>query len=289
MNTRPRFRFASALVLLSLAAPAHASDMAATNAVLAASTALPAMKEIINRESEFIHRFYEPDHPSGRTMILMHGSGGDETTLVSLASKIAPNATLLGIRGRVVQNGVKRWYARLTPTEFDQKDIRSEAKAFATFLDRIADKHDLDLSEATFLGYSNGANLIAALTQIYPDLVQQAVLLRPMPVLSETKTVDLTDSSFLTIVGEKDKLYAPFAPKLESMLRQCGAEVDARTIRSGHGIGEEDARIAAEWLARMEGRPQPFAAQKQAISATMLADSVLSSPPVPRTDKGEAR
>ena len=245
MASRPSLALALVLMLLPLAGPARAADGAGATAMLQ-QAALSV--ETVTREAAFVHRLFQPEKPSGRVLILMHGSGGDETTLVSLASRIAPDATLVGIRGRVVQDGVKRWYRRMTPTEFDQQDVRAEAAAFAGFLRDIARERKLDLSAATFLGYSNGANLIAALTQLHPDLVRRAVLLRPMPVLAKTAEVNLSDTRILTIAGENDRLYFPFAPRLVSLLRGCGANVDARVIASGHGIGDEDARIAAEWL-----------------------------------------
>jgi phospholipase/carboxylesterase len=245
MATRRTLFLSSFLALAAAATPSLAVESPVTTAMLQQAS---VSTEVVTRESGFVHRLYRPEKPSDRTIIMMHGSGGDETTLAALAASIAPDATLIGIRGRVVQNGVKRWYKRITPTEFDQQDVRAEADAFVSFLTTMAKEQDLDLSKVTFLGYSNGANLIAALSQLHPGVVRKAVLLRPMPVLAEAQQVDLSDSRFLTIAGENDKLYYPFAPKLETMLRGCGASVEARVIRSGHGIGEEDARIAAEWL-----------------------------------------
>ncbi len=232
---------------LAAAAPAHAAPDV-TNAVLLHDTV--AATPSPNRQTVFIHRTFTPERPSGRTIIMLHGSGGDETTLAKLAAAIAPDATLIGIRGRIVQDGVKRWYKRITPTEFDQQDVRSEAAAFVEFLQAMARDQKLDLASTTFLGYSNGANLIAAMTQLHPGIVRTAVLLRAMPVLNDADmpSVDLSQTRVLTISGENDKLYYPFAPKLAERLRLCGANVDARVIDSGHGIGDEDARIVAEWL-----------------------------------------
>lgn len=246
MAFRPSLALAFALSLACLPVSAPAADGVSVTAAMLPQTGLSA--GMLTRDAAFVHRFFRPEKPSGNILILLHGSGGDETTLVSVASRIAPDATLIGIRGRIVQDGINRWYKRITPTEFDQQDVRAEAAAFARFLRGMADAQKLDLSAATFLGYSNGANLIAALTQLDPGLVRKAVLLRPMPVLSETANVDLSQTRVLTIAGQNDQLYFPFAPRLEELLRGCGADVDARTIASGHGIGDEDARIAAEWL-----------------------------------------
>ena len=213
---------------------------------------IPAAIENVTKDVDFTYRIVRPQTANGRTIVLMHGSGGDETTLMPLAAKIDPHATLIGIRGRVVQEGVKRWYKRITPTSFDQTDIRSEASAFAGFFRKLADRETLDLGQTTFLGYSNGANLINALSVLEPDLVERAVLLRSMPVLEAIPAANLAKAKVLTITGANDKLYAPFGPKLEDMFRACGAEVVARTIPAGHEVGDEDARIASEWLAGLK-------------------------------------
>ncbi len=241
MASRPVFAAALVLLFSSL------SPVSATEPVQHAAL----VESAVLREPAFAYRVVKPEQPDGRVMVLMHGSGGDETTLMSLAAKIAPGATLIGIRGRIVQDGVKRWYRRITATEFDQKDVRSEADALVAFLKATAADLKLDINAATFLGYSNGANLIAAVTQLHPGLVKKAVLLRAMPVLGEAPKVDLSSTKVLTIAGANDQLYFPYAPKLEQLLRSCGASVDYQVIPAGHDIGDADAQIAADWLARI--------------------------------------
>ncbi|MDW6022283.1 alpha/beta hydrolase [Mesorhizobium sp. BAC0120] len=207
-----------------------------------------SVPEPITRVHRFAYRLLRPQNPSGETMILLHGSGGDETSLFKLASSVAPHATLFGVSGRVTQKGIKRWYARITATEFDQNDIRKEAQAFADFLkDRMA-AEKLDLNRAVFIGYSNGANLIAAMALLDPNLIHRAVLLRAMPVLHAAPEVDLRRSRFLCVAGQKDKIYAPFAPALEELLRDRGANVDSLTIAAGHLLGKEDVQVVSEWL-----------------------------------------
>jgi phospholipase/carboxylesterase len=251
MPSLPSLFFSTALLLATTLPTFAANDLVTETKKVSA----PA--ESVTREATFAYKLIKPQNASGRVMILMHGSGGDESTLVDLASRIAPDATLIGVRGRVVQNGVKRWYKRLTPTEFDQQDVRAEATAFVEFMRSKATELKLDLSSATFLGYSNGANLIAAMTQLYPGIVTKAVLLRPMPVLADAPKVDLSNSKFLTIAGENDKLYYPFADRLQKMLASCGAKVDARVIGTGHNLGDEDVRIVAEWLGGTPVREAP--------------------------------
>jgi len=217
-----------------------------------ASSALPAevgASSVIHAK-DFTVLVKRPENATGETLVLLHGSGGDETTLMSLASRIAPRAVLMGIRGRVVQDGKKRWYKRITPTRFDQNDIRGEANAFASFLHGMVKRRMLDLDHTTFLGYSNGANLLAALSVLHPGLIERAILLRPMSVLDKVPDVSLSGTRFLIVAGDTDQTYAPLAPALEAMLRDHGARLDIRSIKANHGLGDEDAKIAGEWLAR---------------------------------------
>ena len=140
--------------------------------------------------------------------------------------------------------GATQLYPAVVPT-----GGRAESQAFASFLGRTALELDIDLNRTVFLGYSNGANLIAATALLHPGLVRKAALLRPMSVLDQPPTPALAGARLLMIAGEADRTYAPFASALEELLERCGATVEARVIPSDHMIGEEDARIVAEWLA----------------------------------------
>lgn len=215
-----------------------------------------------SRAKRFVYRIYRPENPSNELVILLHGSGGNETSLVPLASKVWPRATLLGVRGRVVQDGGTRWYRRITPVQFDQKDVRLEANAFVTFLSRLADDKELDLSNATFVGYSNGANLLAATMMLHPDLVKRAVLMRSMPVLDNVPVANLTKARVLTITGENDKLYSPFAPALSALLRASGAKVDSKVINADHMLGDNDIATMTQWAATLGPQSNPAVTMK---------------------------
>jgi phospholipase/carboxylesterase len=182
-------------------------------------------------------------------LFLLHGSGVDETTLVPLARQIAPRAVLAAVRGRIPQEDGFRWFTRITPTRFDQDSIRSEAAAFAEFVAKVAKRQNLDLSRSTFLGYSNGANLVSSVMLLHPGMIERAALLRAMPVLDSVPPADLSKARVLIIAGSADLTYASFAPALVALLSAHGAEVDAGTVASGHEIGDPDAEIVRRWLA----------------------------------------
>jgi len=209
--------------------------------------ALPGEARMPRRELPFIHRFFTPEDADGSTLILLHGTGGSEADLMPLAHRIAPRATLLGVRGRSVEEGSVRWFRRLTMTSFDQDDIRSEAEAFAAFVDGAVAGYGLDPARTTFLGYSNGANFAAAVMALQPGTIRRAILLRAVPVLDSLPETDLTDASVLTVAGAHDP-FGQRGPELEAWLARCGATVNARTIDTGHQLEAADATIAAKWF-----------------------------------------
>ncbi|PBB28224.1 MULTISPECIES: alpha/beta hydrolase [unclassified Mesorhizobium] len=196
----------------------------------------------------FAYRLLAAGRDSRECLFLLHGSGVDETTLIPLARRIAPRVTLVAARGRIPQEDGFRWFERINPTRFEQKSILVETAAFASFASEAARRHGLDPDRATYLGYSNGANLVSSLMLLHPGIVRQAALLRPMAVLDHVPATDLAGTRTLIIAGAADETYGPFAPALVTLLSRHGAEIDARIIPSGHEIGDPDAAIVRQWL-----------------------------------------
>jgi phospholipase/carboxylesterase len=158
--------------------PPHEAERAEDLRAMLPQFALPGEERFPVRDLPFVHRFNRPEEPDGTTLVLLHGTGGNEADLMPIARRIAPRATLLGVRGRATEEGSNRWFRRLDAAKFDQADIRGEAEAFAAFVEGAATGYGLDPDGLVFLGYSNGANFLAAVIQIYPGLVRRAVLLR---------------------------------------------------------------------------------------------------------------
>jgi phospholipase/carboxylesterase len=153
------------------------------------------------------------------------------------------------VRGRATEEGSNRWFRRLDATTFDQTDIRGEAQAFAAFVDGAVTGYGLDADRLVFLGYSNGANFLAAFIQLYPSLVRRAVLLRGLQALENPPAADLSDTSVLVLSGRDDP-YAPDAEELAHALRARGARVDLRELSVGHEMTGADVTETAEWIQR---------------------------------------
>ncbi len=231
----------------TLMVPSHFDDSADLRVRLP-QFARPGEERTVMRQLPFVHRLHAPEQPDGSVIVLLHGTGGNETDLMPLAHRIAPHATLLGVRGRSAEEGVARFFRRTSMTSFDQADIRAEAEAFAAFWEGALAAYDLDPARITVMGYSNGANFAGAVMALHPGLIRRAILMRPMAVLDDLPQADLTGLSVLTLTGVRDP-YGTHAPRLNEWLAAQGAGLDARVVPGGHDLSPDDLAAATEWLA----------------------------------------
>jgi phospholipase/carboxylesterase len=196
----------------------------------------------------FIHRFVPGTEAGTPPLLLLHGTGGDETDLLSLGRSLVPGAALLAPRGPVLENGMPRFFRRLAEGVFDEADIRRRAADLADFVAKARAAYGLAAPVA--VGFSNGANIAAALLLLHPDVLAGAVLLRPMLPLTASAPVDLAGRPVLMLSGAADPIVpAANAAALAQRLRDGGARVSHETLPTGHGLSQADVARASAWLA----------------------------------------
>lgn len=195
----------------------------------------------------FIHRFEQGADAQARPVLLLHGTGGDENDLVPLGRIVAPHAPLLSPRGKVLENGMTRYFRRVAGGVFDEEDVRRRAIELADFIAEARGHYGLPSPVA--LGYSNGANTAAAILLLRPEALAGAILLRATLPLKETEPVDLTGKPVLIITGASDPMMSPEgAARLAARLQQYGAGVEQRTVPVGHELSQVDVSLAKQWL-----------------------------------------
>ena len=196
----------------------------------------------------YIHRFEQGAAAAdARPLLLLHGTGGDENDLVPLGRMIAPDAPLLSPRGKVLENGMPRFFRRLAEGVFDEADVLSRAHELADFVDEA--RAHYDIASPIALGYSNGANIAGAMLLLRPEALAGAVLLRAMLPLSQTPPVDLTGKPVLVASGVNDPIIPlERAARLASLLQRLGAEVEHCTLPSGHELSQADVTLAKNWM-----------------------------------------
>jgi phospholipase/carboxylesterase len=195
--------------------------------------------------SGFIHRF-EKGRPEERPLVLLHGTGGDENDLIPLARMITPTAPLLSPRGKVLENGKPRFFRRLAEGVFDEDDVRRRANELADFVTNARSQYGITSPIA--LGYSNGANIAAAVLLLRPSELAGAILLRAMLPLAHPKPVKLDGVPVLIVSGARDPIIRPeSAAKLASLLERYGAAVEHRVLPAGHELSQADVTLAQSW------------------------------------------
>ena len=200
-------------------------------------------------ELAYVHRFEPGVDPSRPPLLLLHGTGGDESDLLPLGREIAPGAALLSPRGNVLEGQMPRFFRRFREGLFDEDDVRRRAGELASFIAEA--RRAYGLAQPFALGYSNGANLAAAVLLLHPKTLAGAILLRAMAPLAEPPKPDLSGMSVLILSGLSDPI-APrsTAEKLAVALAAAGARVERDELPAGHGLTQADVTRAKAFYAR---------------------------------------
>jgi len=199
---------------------------------------------------DFIHEFVPGN--SDRTLLLLHGTGGSERDLIPLGQELDSNASLLSPRGKVLENGMPRFFRRLAEGVFDLEDLRKRTHELADFVVSAAERYKIDAKKIVAVGYSNGANIAASVLLLRPEILSAAILFRAMvPLIPETQP-KLTSVRVWIGAGSSD----PIVPvsetkKLAELLREAGVDVTIRFFQSGHELTPDDVDLAREWLRRL--------------------------------------
>ena len=196
----------------------------------------------------FVHRFV-PGSDAGRTpLLLLHGTGGDENDLLPLAARIAPGAALLSPRGKVLENGMPRYFRRLDEGVWDFDDLRQRTGELGDFLKAARAAYRIEKPIA--VGYSNGANIAWSLLLKEPDAFAGALLMRAMLPFDPRPLPDLNGVPVLLLAGSHDELIPlDQAGLLAALLGEAGADVSYEVVPAGHGLTPPDLQLAAEGLA----------------------------------------
>ena len=201
-------------------------------------------------QPDFIHEFVLGT--SNRTLLLLHGTGGNERDLIPLGRELDPNAALLSPRGKVLENGMPRFFRRLAEGVFDVEDLKNRTNELADFVAAASEHYGFATDEVVAVGYSNGANIAASLMLLRPEVLSAAVLFRAMvPLVPDTRP-DLAAVRVWIGAGTDD----PIIPTSESqglaeLLRSAGADVTIRFARAGHGLVNDDIITARDWLEKL--------------------------------------
>jgi predicted esterase len=198
-------------------------------------------------QPDFIHEFVPGS--SSRTLLLLHGTGGNERDLIALGHALEPNAALISPRGKVLENGMPRFFRRLAEGVFDLQDLKYRTNELADFVIAAAQYYGFATDQLVAVGYSNGANIAASMLLLRPEILGAAILFRAMVPLVPDKLPDLSSVCVWIGAGNQDPIIASSeTQRLVSLLRSAKADVTIRFFDAGHGLTNDEVEAAGRWL-----------------------------------------
>ena len=198
---------------------------------------------------DLIHRYHPSPSGSAHTLLLLHGTGANEDDLIPLGKALDPEANVLSPRGKVLENGMPRFFRRLAMGVFDEEDLILRTHELANFVRAASDHYGFYVGNVTAVGFSNGANIAASALFLEPDLLARAVLLRAMVPFKREELPDLSTKRIFVAGGRSD----PMIPQdqtevLVRMLEEAGADVTLRWENAGHELMRDEIEDARTWL-----------------------------------------
>lgn len=198
---------------------------------------------------DFSHQFLPATSEDQPTLLLLHGTGGNEHDLLPLGRMLSPTAALLSPRGRVVEHGMPRFFRRFTEGVFDLEDVRLRSDELACFVAEAASAYGFDPARVIAAGYSNGANIAHATLLLHPGVLAGAALFHPQLVITPEPLPNLRAAPVFIGAGERD----PIVPRAEvealiDVLTRSGARVSPQWLPGGHSLSREETDLARAWL-----------------------------------------
>jgi predicted esterase/catechol 2,3-dioxygenase-like lactoylglutathione lyase family enzyme len=231
----------------------HLGTSAAGTSLFAEST---GPEDVSGEALDFVHRYIPPasagEMAGSTTLLLLHGTGGDENDMIPLGRVHLPGAAILSPRGTVLEHGAARFFRRLAAGVFDQEDLASRTEELSNFVEAAERNYGLDPHGMVAVGFSNGANIAASMLLRRPGVLRGAVLLSPMVPFEPESLPDLSGTSVFIGAGRSDPMVKPGdVERLAELLRAAGADVALHWESGGHTVTEEELQAAREWIARL--------------------------------------
>jgi phospholipase/carboxylesterase len=197
-----------------------------------------------------IHLFRAGADGDPRTLLMLHGTGGDEASFAELAPVLAPGAALLSVRGNVSEHGMNRFFRRRAEGVYDMADLALRTQALGAFVEAAIRHYEIERERLIGVGYSNGANILANLLFEEPALLPAAVLMHPLIPFAPADQPGLAGRRILITAGERDPICPPAATRaLLDYFERQGASAELVFHPGGHELRESELDAARSFVA----------------------------------------
>lgn len=210
---------------------------------------VPSSSDAVSADTKQKETTTRDNKPKSLTLLLLHGTGGNEDDLIPVGQILSSSASLLSPRGKVLEHGMPRFFRRLAEGVFDLDDLKFRTAELAKFVSDASSHYSFDLGKTIAVGFSNGANIAASLLLLNPQVIAGAVLFRPMLPFVPKPLPDLSEKKVVILSGQYDPIVSrEQAESLFSLLENAGAKVEMQWQASGHELTQNDVQVAQKWL-----------------------------------------
>lgn len=186
---------------------------------------------------------------TGKHLLLLHGTGGDETSLVDIARFLDDKSTVLSFRGMIQEQGMNRFFKRNGLNQFDYESLEEESDKLLAEITRVSEEQGIALEDWVIVGYSNGANIAAHFILERETKLNKGIFFHPMSLGVANKKVDLSEKQFWLSFGVGDPIVEKSVfDELENNLKTQGAEVTVELTQTGHQLTMPELTAAKKWL-----------------------------------------
>jgi phospholipase/carboxylesterase len=194
------------------------------------------------------HIFRKGTDVNAPVLLLLHGTGGNEHSLLSLTEEVSPTSSVLSVRGNILENGMPRFFRRLAEGVFDEEDLVFRTKELYDFIQSSAKQYEFDAKNVIAIGYSNGANIAASVLYHFQDALKAAILHHPMVPLRNITLPILSGTKVFIGAGTNDPICSPEeTEELEKVLLEAKASVTVHWETYGHQLTRSEVNAASKW------------------------------------------
>jgi phospholipase/carboxylesterase len=200
----------------------------------------------------FVHVYRPGRGRDAPTLLLLHSTGADENSLLPLATRLAKGTNVLSPRGKVLENGMPRFFRRIAVGVFDEEDLIARTHELADFVANASSVYSFDATRVIAVGFSNGANIAASTLLLRPQVYAGAVLFKAQVPLEPERPPQLDGKPVFVAAGRRDELIdARDTERLIEILASGGAEVAIHWQPGGHQLTLEEIEAACAWMSQL--------------------------------------
>lgn len=206
-----------------------------------------------------MEHYFKAGLTTASPLLLLHGTGGDEHSLLKIAETLSPHSTILSLRGTVSEQGANRFFRRFAEGQFDLENLELKTDELIATVKELSTHYDIPIDQWVLVGYSNGANIAGHVLLEREEQFHSGILFHAMSLGKHEATFNLGSKKIWLSAGTNDPIVPKSASEtLKNTFQQRGGAVDMVWTNAGHQLTYEELDQAKNWLEKNFSKDKPI-------------------------------